>query len=100
MTLSDLVGLVKADQADLACISAVVPTTLVHARYRCARLRASFPKLKIMIGLWGQAPPDSEILESLRASGADAIITSLAGATEWVANVTTTANARPGLSVP
>lgn len=93
--LPDLVALVKADHTDLVCISAVAPTTLVHARYRCAKLRAACPPLKIMVGLWGRPMLDSETIEALRNSGADVIITTLAEALEWVANATATAGARP-----
>ena len=47
-------GLVKlVDEADLdaACIFVVAPSTVIHARYLCVKLRAQLPNLKIAIGL-------------------------------------------------
>ena len=49
-------GLVKlVDEADLdaAWILVVAPSTVIHARYLCVKLRAQLPNLKIAIGLWG-----------------------------------------------
>lgn len=98
MNFRELVGLVIADHADLVCISAVVPTTVVHARYLCSRLRLSSPTLKLMVGLWGRPGLDPETIQTLRDAGADAIVTNLAEAIAWVANTTSTAGARPGSS--
>jgi predicted PurR-regulated permease PerM/methanogenic corrinoid protein MtbC1 len=98
MPFNALVSLVTTDHIDLVCISAVAPTTVVHARYLCAKLRVSSPTLKIMVGLWGRPELDPTSVQSLRDAGADAIVATLAEAIAWVANATATAGARPGSS--
>ncbi|MBC7822181.1 MAG: AI-2E family transporter [Planctomycetaceae bacterium] len=39
-------------QADLVCISAIPPAATAHSRYFCKRLRARFPDLNLVVGLW------------------------------------------------
>jgi hypothetical protein len=86
MKLEELIPWLREARADLVCISVVPPTTLLHARYLCSKLRTSFPKLKIIVGLWGRSELPSETVATLKSSGADEIVTSMAGATEWVAS--------------
>jgi predicted PurR-regulated permease PerM len=85
MKLVELVAWLREAKADLVCISVVPPTSLLHARYLCSKLRTSFPKLKIIVGLWGRLDLTSETITTLKGSGADEIVTSMAEATEWVA---------------
>jgi predicted PurR-regulated permease PerM len=57
----------------ILCIGCLPPGGLAHTRYLCKRLRASFPKLKIVVGHWGKG----DQLEALRAdlceAGADEV---------------------------
>ena len=62
------------------CISVVAPTTLIHTRYLCAKLRGHFAGLKIVVGLWGRTGLTPEVIEGIRASGTDEIVTTLAEA--------------------
>lgn len=89
MPLGELVAWVREAKADMVCISAVEPTTLIHARYLCAKLRAHSANLRIMVGLWGRTGLTPEMIESMLASGADEIVTSL---TEAIDRVTILAN--------
>jgi predicted PurR-regulated permease PerM len=78
MQLGELVSHVRKANADTICISAVVPSTLIHARYLCAKFRAISPSLRIVVGLWGRPDLTPDNLTALRESGADEITTSLA----------------------
>ena len=80
MPLGELVAWVRKAKADVVCISVVAPSTLIHARYLCAKFRAIFPSLKIVVGLWGRPDLSPENAAALRDSGADEIVTSLAEA--------------------
>lgn len=80
--LGELVAWVRNAKADVVCISVVAPSTLIHARYLCAKFRAALPGLKIMVGLWGRADLKPENIAALRESGADEIVASLAEALE------------------
>jgi hypothetical protein len=85
MPLGELLEWVRKAKADVVCISVVAPSTLIHARYLCAKFRTLSPGLKIVVGLWGRPDQAPETLVALRESGADEIVTSLAEALTRVA---------------
>jgi hypothetical protein len=53
LVTGELLGLVEKADVDVICISVVEPTTVIHARYLCLKLRALSRKEKIVVGLWG-----------------------------------------------
>ena len=76
----ELLDMVEKDDAEVVCISVVVPSTVIHARYLCMKLRTRFPRLKIAVGLWSLTERVSEATNRLRDSGADVVVVSLADA--------------------
>lgn len=82
MPLGELVSWVRKAKADVVCISVVAPSTLIHARYLCAKFRAISPALKIIVGLWGRPDLTPENAAALRESGADEVLASLVEALE------------------
>ena len=80
LVAGELLGLVEKADVDVVCISVVAPSTVIHARYLCTKLRTAFPRLKIAIGLWGATEGVTEASKRLRDSGADAVFTTLADA--------------------
>ena len=83
--LADLIRWLKDANAEVVCISVVAPSTLIHARYLCSKLRAGFPKLKIIVGLWGQSGLAPETIGTLQESGANDVVTTFADAIERIA---------------
>lgn len=73
-------ALVEKAEVDVVCISVVPPSTVIHARYLCLKLRALLPDQKIVIGLWGGTEEIGEATKRLRDSGADEVVTTLAEA--------------------
>lgn len=65
------------------CLSALPPAAVNHARYLCLRLRARFPQLDLVVGLWGSAdtPHGRTRLES---AGANRIVTTLGEALQQI----------------
>ncbi len=82
MPLSELVAWVQKTKAEVVCISVVTPSTIIHARYLCAKFRALTPHMKIVVGLWGRPDLTPENIAALKESGADEIVASLAEAIE------------------
>jgi predicted PurR-regulated permease PerM len=82
MPLAELVAWLREAKADVVCVSVVAPTTLIHARFLCAKLRAHSADLKIVVGLWGRVGLTPDMIEGMRASGADEIVTSLTEAAD------------------
>jgi methylmalonyl-CoA mutase cobalamin-binding subunit len=77
LTAGELLDLVEKSGVDAACISVVSPSTVIQARYLCIKLRARFPQLKIVIGLWGTTRGVTDAARRLRDSGADEVVTTL-----------------------
>ena len=80
LVVGELLDLVEKSGVDAACISVVPPSTVIQARYLCVKLRARFPQLKIIIGLWGTTPGVTDVTRRLRDSGAHEVVTTLADA--------------------
>lgn len=76
---------VRETNPHVVCVSVVAPTTIIHARHLCAKLRKNFPDLKIIVGLWGNQGNTQEVSQVLSDSGADGIVTTVAEAIERVA---------------
>jgi predicted PurR-regulated permease PerM len=85
LSAGELLGLVEKADVDVVCISVVAPSTIIHARYLCKKVRARFPKVKIIIGLWGATENITEATGRLRDSGADEVVVSLAEALNQIA---------------
>lgn len=75
---------IREAKANIVCISVVAPSTLIHARYLCTKLRATSQNLKIVVGLWGRLDLSPENAAGLREAGADEIVSSLARAIERI----------------
>lgn len=80
LVASDLVKTVEQADVDAVCISVVAPSTVIHARYLCTKLRAQSRDLKIAVGLWGATENIAGAAQRLRESGADEVVTTLADA--------------------
>jgi methylmalonyl-CoA mutase cobalamin-binding subunit len=85
--VDELIGLVEKARVDVVCISVVAPSTVLHARYLCLKLRALQPKQKIVVGLWGATENVTDSARRLRDSGADEVVTTLADAVVQLAKL-------------
>ena len=88
---SNVIALVAESQPTMVCIGAVAPGGSGQARLLCLRLRAKFPKLKILVGRWGYIGDSSKTREQLRAAGANEFAVSLEETCAQIANVRATA---------
>ena len=85
LVAGELVSFAENADVDVVCISVVVPSTIIHARYLCQKVRTKFPKMKIIVGLWGTTTENNtESAQRLRDSGADEVVVSLAEAVEQI----------------
>ncbi|MFN0130665.1 MAG: AI-2E family transporter [Verrucomicrobiales bacterium] len=87
LVAGELLGLVEKAGVDVVCISVVPPSTIIHARYLCLKLRSLLPNQKIVIGLWGATEDVPEAARRLGESGADEVVTTLAGALDQIAKL-------------
>lgn len=67
----------SADSEDVICVSALPPFALTHAKEICARLRARYPRLKILVGLWGFSGDPERTAERFGRDRPDRLCTNL-----------------------
>nr|MDQ3313439.1 AI-2E family transporter [Verrucomicrobiota bacterium] len=77
---ADMIEQAAKGKFEAICISVVAPSTHIHARFICGRMRAALPYIKIVVGVWGATENMVETGERLRSSGADEVVVSLAEA--------------------
>ncbi len=80
LVAGELLELVEEADVDVVCISVVPPSTIIHARYLCLKLRSLLPKQKIVVGLWRATEELTEATSRLHDSGADEVVTTVAEA--------------------
>ncbi len=80
LAAGEMLGAVEKAAVDVVCISVVAPSSVIHARYLCRKLRALLPRQKILIGLWGVTEPTADEAQRLREAGADGVVTAFAEA--------------------
>jgi hypothetical protein len=95
LEVGELIGLVEKAGVDVVCISVVAPSTVLHARYLCLKLRARLPEQRIVVGLWGATENVTDAARRVRDSGADEVVTTLADAVRQFAK-----QAPPGVEEP
>ena len=76
----ELVKRIENAAADVICISVVAPSTVLHARYLCLKLRARLRTERIIVGLWGYTDSHSDAIRRVQDSGADEVLTTFADA--------------------
>ena len=81
----EFMKMAEANPVDVICISVVAPSTVIHARYLCRKIRAHFPRLRILVGLWGAGDGAADARQQVRDSGADEMVVSLADAVDHIA---------------
>jgi hypothetical protein len=91
MLSSEILARVERTRPAIVCLAALPPGGLAQARYRCKRLRALQPDLKIVVGRWGAADDGGENWDLLRSAGADHVGATLLATRDHVAQLITLA---------
>jgi predicted PurR-regulated permease PerM len=79
-TVDDMLEQVKQGDFKIACVSALTPFAVGQARSLCKRLRAAFPELVIVLGLWEFAGGAPRAQERVGTNVANAVATTLSEA--------------------
>lgn len=59
------------------CLGSIPPGGTARCRYLCKRLRAQFPEVKILVGIWAPEPVPEDKIKLLQDAGADWVGSSL-----------------------
>jgi predicted PurR-regulated permease PerM len=81
---NELIALLEAGENDVVCISALPPYAFAPARTMCKQIRERFPKLKVVVGVWGFSGDVEKAKARFERTQPDRLSTSLAQAVEHV----------------
>ena len=80
----ELLALLEKRQDDIICISALPPYAFPPARTMCKLIRERFPKLKLIVGVWGYSGDTEKAKARFERTQPDRLLTSLAQALEQI----------------
>ena len=83
-SLLENLALVQIKQDDIVCISALPPYSFQPARTMCKLIRERFPKLRVVIGVWGFTGDIEKAKVRFERPQPDRLLTSLAQAVEQI----------------
>jgi hypothetical protein len=78
------IAVIQASQSDVVCISALPPYAFAPARSMCKQIRERFPKLKVVVCVWGFSGDTQKAKARFERTQPDRLSTSLAEAVEHV----------------
>jgi len=81
---NDWLALMEAGRSDVVCISALPPYAFAPARAMCRQIRERFPKLKVVVGVWGFTGDTQKAVARFERTQPDRLSTSLADALEHI----------------
>jgi hypothetical protein len=81
---NEMVEQVAAAGCGTVCISATPPHDTLHTRYLCKLLRARFPGLHIVVGLWDAEQSEDKLARRRERLTADKVVTTLQDALEQI----------------
>ena len=88
----EMITHVSEEEHSIVCISALPPRAAKHVRVLCKRLRAKFPLLKIVVGLWRPELSTRGVQSRLAALGIDSLVTTLTGAANYLSHAILASN--------
>jgi hypothetical protein len=80
----EFLELIEAGHGDVVCISAVPPYAFAPARAMCKQIRERFPKLKVVVCVWGFGGDTEKAMTRFERTQPDRLVTSLAAAVAQV----------------
>jgi predicted PurR-regulated permease PerM len=83
-SLNEVLASIEAGRGDIVCISALPPYAFAPARAMCKQIRERFPKLKVLVCVWGFGGDVQKAITRFERTQPDRLSTSLAEAVEHV----------------
>jgi predicted PurR-regulated permease PerM len=83
-SLNELLASIEAGHGDVVCISALPPYAFAPARAMCKQIRERFPKLKVVVCVWGFGGDVHKAMARFERTQPDRLSTSLAEAVAHV----------------
>jgi hypothetical protein len=81
---NEVLRVIEARRSDVVCISALPPYAFAPARAMCKQIREQFPRLKVVVCVWGFSGDTQKAMARFERTQPDRLSTSLAEAVEHV----------------
>ena len=81
---TEMLALIELRPDDVICISALPPFAFPPARTMCKLIRERFPKLKLVVGVWGFSGDTEKAKARFERTQPDRLLTSIAQAVEQI----------------
>ena len=81
---NEWLAVIEAKRADVVCISALPPYAFAPARAMCKQIREQFPKLKVVVCVWGFGGDTHKAMARFERTQPDRLSTSVAEAVEHI----------------
>ena len=96
-SLNEVLATIEAGRGDVVCISALPPYAFAPARAMCKQIRERFPKLKVLVCVWGFSGDVQKAITRFERTQPDRLSTSLA---EAVAHIQELVDPKPEAPAP
>ena len=83
-SLNEVFGLIEAGRSDIVCIASLPPYAFAPARALCKQIRERFPKLKVVVCVFGFGGDTSKAKARFERTQPDRLTTSVAEAVEHI----------------
>ncbi len=83
-SLNEVLAMIETGHGDVVCISALPPYAFAPARAMCKQIRERFPKLKVIVCVWGFSGDAQKAITRFERTQPDRLSTSLAEAVEHI----------------
>jgi len=80
----EMIATIEPGQDDVICISALPPYAFAPARTLCKQIRGRFPKVKLIVGVWGFKGDTEKARTRFERTPPDLLVTSLTQALDQV----------------
>ena len=84
LSLNECIESIGSDSGEVVCISALPPYAFAPARAMCKQLRERFPKLKVVVCVWGFSGDSQKAMARFERTQPDRLSTSIGQAVEHV----------------
>jgi hypothetical protein len=90
-------AVIEAKRSDVVCISSLPPYAFAPARAMCKQIREQFPKLKIVVCVWGFIGDTQKAMARFERTQPDRLSTSIEQAVEHIQELVRPKPAAPTL---